>query len=654
VARLASLPAGADPILAVLHDDLGQLPDASAYWRVIDELTDHPADAPGRTRLGAGDRLGEYRLLEELGEGGMGTVYRAVHARLERVVAVKVLRRGRWADPASLTRFGREMKAVGRLRHPNIVHATDAGEADGVPYLVMELIDGRNLARVVKEDGPLPLAEACEAVRQAAVGLQHAHEAGLVHRDVKPSNLIRTADGTVKLLDLGLAMMTSGPPDPEPGTPSSPTRADGSLTSRTVGTLEYMAPEQRRDPHQVDARADVYGLGCTLWFLLTGKPPRPGEVVGSGAYPGGLPAELWRKFLASDPADRFPTAADAAAALKPAVTPDRGRRLTRRTWLALTGGAAVVALTTAVAFLTRPPTSDTGTGDSGGRGPNAPAPGKLPMKPDEAKALQQRWADYLGRPVTTDGPLGMKFVLVPPGEHGLSPECRVRITRPYYIGTCEVTVGQFRAFVEARSPPHKTDAETSEEGGEILNLAATDTSSLHQSGRQFTWRTPGYPIVTDDRPVTQVGWRDADMFCRWLSETSGGVYRLPKEAEWSWASRAGSTDTRSHGASTKIQELAWARSNAGTPPQPQPVGRLKANPWGLYDNLGNVAEICQDLFGEPPAGTFDDYRGAAAHPTNSHTVQGSAYYSLAVHVTVRGRQPGPASYIGFRVVREIE
>jgi formylglycine-generating enzyme required for sulfatase activity len=403
----------------------------------------------------------------------------------------------------------------------------------------------------------------------------------------------------------------------------------------------------------------VYGLGCTLWFLLTGKPPRAGEVVGSGACPGGLPAELWRKFLASDPADRFPSAAAAAAALKTAILPNRGRRLTRRAVLALTGGTAVVALVTAVAFLTRPSTSDTGRGDSGGdstdRVSDGPALGKLPMKPDEAKALQQRWADHLGLPVTTDGPLGMKFVLIPPGEHGLTPECRVRITRPYYIGTCEVTVGQFRAFVEARSPPHKTDAETNEEGGEILNLAATAISGLHQTGRQFTWRTPGYPIVTDDHPVTQVGWRDADAFCRRLAETAGGVYRLPTEAEWSWASRAGSTDTRSHPASMPmIHELAWARSNSGTPPQPQPVGRLKPNPWGLYDNLGNVVELCLDLFGDPPVGTFDDYRGAASHPTGSHTTQGSAYYSLAVHVTSRGRESGPASFIGFRVVREIE
>src|SRR5262249_22734199 len=140
------------------------------------------AAAPGQLR--------EYQLLGKLGGGGMGDVYRAVHTRLDRVVALKVLAPHRTADPAAVARFRREMKAVGQLGHPHIVQATDAGEVDGTHFLVMEYVAGPDLARLLRAVGRLAVADACEAVRQAAVGLHHAHERGLVHRDVKPSNLL--------------------------------------------------------------------------------------------------------------------------------------------------------------------------------------------------------------------------------------------------------------------------------------------------------------------------------------------------------------------------------------------------------------------------------------------------------------------------------
>ena len=171
----------------------------------------HGADDAGST---AGRRppasampqtLGEYQLLEELGRGGMGRVYKALHTKLDRVVAVKVLPRGRVGDHQAIARFEREMKAVGRLAHPNIVQAHDAREIDGTPVLIMEFVDGLDLAEIVRRIGPLPVAEACELVRQTALALQCAHEHGLVHRDIKPSNIMLARSGEVKLLDLGLA-----------------------------------------------------------------------------------------------------------------------------------------------------------------------------------------------------------------------------------------------------------------------------------------------------------------------------------------------------------------------------------------------------------------------------------------------------------------
>ena len=151
------------------------------------------------------EMLGEYQLLEELGRGGMGRVYKALHTKLDRVVAVKVLPRGRVGDQKAIARFEREMKAVGRLAHPNIVQAYDAREIDGTPVLIMEFVDGLDLAEIVRRVGPLPVADACELVRQTALALQCAHEHGLVHRDIKPSNIMLARSGEVKLLDLGLA-----------------------------------------------------------------------------------------------------------------------------------------------------------------------------------------------------------------------------------------------------------------------------------------------------------------------------------------------------------------------------------------------------------------------------------------------------------------
>jgi serine/threonine protein kinase len=225
----------------------------------------------------------QYILLERLGEGGMGQVFKAQQKSLDRIVALKVIRK-ECLDLKTVARFQREIQAAGQLSHANIVHAFDAGQVNGTWFFVMEYVDGIDLARLVHEQGPLPVAPACDFIRQAALGLQHAHERGLVHRDIKPANLLvtreegrgaRKQDGIsdsslapdpsplVKILDMGLARMQGS--------------ATTCLTQfgAVMGTPDFIAPEQARDSHATDIRADLYSLGCTFYFLLAGRVPFP-------------------------------------------------------------------------------------------------------------------------------------------------------------------------------------------------------------------------------------------------------------------------------------------------------------------------------------------------------------------------------------------
>jgi serine/threonine protein kinase len=266
-----------------------------------------------------------YRVVRLLGEGGMGSVYEAEQLVMQRRVALKVIRRADTASPAALERFRREVRAAARLSHPNIVTAYDADTAGELHFLVMEYVEGITLAWLVKERGPLPIDEACDYVRQATLGLQHAHDRGLVHRDIKPDNLIRCSAGTVKILDFGLAALTA--------------ESGGGLTEANVvmGTPEYTAPEQAEDSHHADIRADLYSLGCTLCYLLTGEPPYPAPtpmlkvlVHRDRPVPSlrrarpDVPPELARvleRLLAKRPEDRYQTPRELAAALAPFAQP---------------------------------------------------------------------------------------------------------------------------------------------------------------------------------------------------------------------------------------------------------------------------------------------------------------------------------------------
>ena len=507
------------------------------------------------------DRLGRYRLEGRLGGGGVGEVFLAHDPVMDRRVALKVLATGRLGDAMALARFRREIRNLSRLNHPHIVSAFDADSEGSVQFLIMEYVPGTDLARLVRRDGPLPVGAAAEAIRQVATGLQHAHLAGLVHRDIKPSNLLVGPGGLVKIADLGLARAVGE-------APGAHDTQDGS----TLGTPDYMAPEQARDPRRADIRADIYGLGCTLYFLLTGRvpfpvpgyvakllahreaEPTPLEALRPGVPPG--LADVVRKMMAKDPARRHQAPLEVALALQPFARAwgDEAEVPTGET-VTLDLGAGRGPDPGAGLASTEPMTDR----DAAGK-PSAPAASKPELTPRGPAprglaalalgavllllaAIALYWARHHASTTTTPGKvaaappapfrnsIGMELVPIPAGsfrmgspeaEPGHAPEegpiHRVTLNRPFYLAKTEVTQAQYTA-VMGRNPAHFSPG-----GGGGNLILGIDPGRL---------------------PVDSVTWDDAREFCRQLNDReeerrAGRHYRLPTEAEWEYSCRAGS------------------------------------------------------------------------------------------------------------------
>ncbi len=610
------------------------------------------------TQPGSRGRLGHYEILGVLGRGAFGTVFKAFDDKLQRVVAIKVMAPELAATSPARKRFLREAQAAAAIRHEHVV-SIYAVEEVPIPYLVMEHIPGQTLQQRLDERGPLGVPDVLRLGTQIAEGLAAAHARELIHRDVKPGNILLETENRdrVKITDFGLARAAD----------------DASVTqSGTIaGTPMYMAPEQALG-HKLDQRADLFSLGSVLYQMVSGRPPfrapttlavlkrlteetpRPIEEI-IPETPAWLCAII-SKMHAKNPDDRYQTAQEIAdvlvnceaqlktqAGLQDFTLIPRDKAQRSRWWK---WAAAAVVVLPLVAYgvyaLTRDsrpekeivdarrasaPASnglpmDVAQAGWDGWPADAPPPAIAPFDAAEAKQHQRAWAEYLKLPVERTNSIGMKLVLIPPGEFTMgstaaeieealefagdgklrqaciqseAPQHKVMLTQPIYLGVHEVTQKEYEA-VMTTNPAH---------------FASTGPGKDAVANRD-----------TQNHPVETVSWNDAAEFCARLSQNEnlepfysrkgetvtqqeGTGYRLPTEAEWEFACRAGTTTRYWFGDNeADLQRAGWFGTNSGG--RTQAAGELNGNPLGLFDIHGNVWELVNDWWAPAYYGQFSE------------------------------------------------
>ena len=547
-------------------------------------------------------QLGPYEIRRLIGHGGMGEVYEARHVRLDRLVAIKVIRGYRQEDPVSHAHFLKEMTTTGKFDHPNLVRAYDAWEEDSRLYLVLELLDGHSVQSLARDAKAITAEDVVEIMIGACQALEHLHANHMIHCDVKPANVMRLQNGAIKLIDFGLAVS------------KDPTKSNGRITAGTKG---YASPEQAIDEGQVDHRSDIYSAGCVLKFLI-------GQLVRNAVHHGNTKwiqrlCEVSDRMTQVNPDERYQSISEVITDLEFLKT--RGSepttRLGRRDfkWLALIAlvisGFSVYGWRVLVMGI-RP----------------------FELKMVEIPAGQFVMGGIVGDPETRANEL---------------PRRTVEFTRPFKISTYEITVGQFREFVDATG--YRTEAEVAGQGG----WKATPDSSWGEQANILKWSNPGYPIA-DSLPVTVVTYADSLAFCKWLSQRDGRTYRLPTEAEWEYACRAGTTGAY-HFPFEARDAYCWTQFNVKETARPRPVGIRQPNTWGLFDMCGNVREWCMDWYADkayemlfkdfpngPATGDLRVIRGGCFMDKNAFMMSSHRGY-LAPTQALNNQ--------GFRVVQEL-
>jgi len=530
--------------------------------------------------------IGPYRLLEELGRGAMGVVFRAFDPAIDRQVAIKIIQTSQYANAEERDelklRFSREATAAGKLSHPNIVTIHQLGEAGDVQYLVLELIDGRALEKDLAGGQAQALDFTVSVITQVADALDYAHASGIVHRDVKPANILIRPDGIAKITDFGIARIAS----------NTVTR-----TGYTFGTPSYMSPEQLRSAN-VSGKADQFSLGVIAYQMLSGKKPFNADTPPALMFqimsdtPPPLPtvnptlpertSQVIGKVLSKAPEDRYPTCLEFAEQLAESLhgvvaTGERGHR---------TAGfrSAVRSPSTRIPLQAPQPEHRSGLSAL-----LTPRNRRVAMWIATASALALALAISLWRPGSdkADSPMGS------PGE--ATSGTTIERTNPRDgLNYVWIPKGSFQMgcsqddpdCYDEENPPHPV---TLSRGFWIGQTEVTETAYEH------LMKTNPSRFKGAQLPVHNVSWNDAHAYCR-----AAGM-RLPTEAEWEYAARAGNSGSR-YG---DIDTIAWYGANSDD--QPHPVAQKQSNPWGLFDMLGNAYEWVADWYADqyPPGGATD-------------------------------------------------
>lgn len=653
-------------------------------WNVDSLLNEYsflqPTDRPGS--LG---RLAHFEIQQVLGQGGFGVVFHAVDTKLRRAVAIKVIAPALAATASARQRFLREARATAAVRHQNVVQTYSVHE-DPWPYLVMELIDGETLQQRSDAMGPMPLEDLLCIGQQVASGLSAAHKNGLLHRDIKPDNILleNSSDIKVKIADFGLATM-----------------ADDTRITRTgsiSGTPMYMSPEQALE-QAVDHRSDLFSLGSVLYLMATGRAPfratttlavlhciaeETPQPIGelAPATPAWLCAII-AKLQAKSPERRFQSAAEVSRLLADCHeqlrvngqvtaadqlleehqtetrlhTSPRLNMASQNHVFRLIGISGLLVTTVLLGtwalvpsivqditsyFSREVPASNLAAqqppaqslASTGAEPPTIlPAPAIAPFDAKSAEGFQLAWSRYLGRPLEFENSLGIRFRLIPPGSFMMgstqeevdsellepaddswkeainseAPKHLVELTRPFYMSVNEITQQEY-VWVLKENP----------------SIFAFGTKSEN-----------GKIDYVSTQPVENVTWVDAIRFCNQMSYLESrelhykingndpivvhkGSYRLPTEAEWEFACRAGTT-TRFWTGDAE-ESIAQAGCIAGKDtPCPQPVGLSAANPFGLHDTVSNVLEWVEDSWEPDYYARFSNSPAVDPHNLNLKT-----------------------------------
>lgn len=623
--------------------------------------------------------IGQYRVEQEIGRGGMATVYRATQLSLGRPVALKVLAHNLTSDPGLVERFHHEAVIASHLSHPNIVQVYDTGKDAGSYYIAMEFIDGPTLAQVIKAKGALEIPHAVAVALSAAEALALAHARGVVHRDIKPANIMQTMAGRVVVMDFGIARAAL--------------MSSLTVTGTTIGTPAYMSPEQAMG-RKADARTDLYALGVVLYQALIGRVPFEADTpVATLLQHAHQPPPdmrqirpeipIWldlvvRCCLAKDPNSRYQRADDLCADLREGTRSGRapvaealarapgfaqatvptvfsgadkvpgaaGRRKAIGLIMALIAVLAIGILG-AIAFIVFPLMGSQANYVKAGGGDKSSTATVPSARGNSGEQGQGE--------VTSSSQDGTVPAKATPGEANVAPLVLgsdfvedlgdgSRLAMVYIPG------GNFRMG----SPASEKEIGTDEGPQHFVTVGPFWSGKYEVTQAQWQAVMGDNPskFLGDDRPVERISWNNAEEFCRRLSSQTGRDYRLPTEAQWEYACRAGSGTRYFFGSSAgPLGDYAWFDKLSGG--ASHTVGQKSPNPWGLYDMYGNVWEWCEDTYHASYAGAPAD-GSAWTVGGDGRVLRGGSWLSYAKRCRSafrdKGTPAGRYNYIGLRVV----